>query len=114
MIPAMTRSALPQILSVVALCLALPATGRAMTDSAASEPALEIERGSVARQQVVALGRDVVVDGEALADVAAINGSAHVSGSIGGDLLVLGMDGVLIKRGLIGKCGDQARVERAI
>jgi hypothetical protein len=55
-----------------------------------SEPALEIEHGSIARQQVVALGRDVLVDGEALADVAAINGSAHVSGSIGGDLLVLG------------------------
>ncbi len=90
MIPAMTRSALPKILTIVALGLALPAAGRAVTDSAVTEPALEIERGSVARQQVVALGRDVVVDGEALADVAAINGSAHVSGSIGGDLLVLG------------------------
>lgn len=55
-----------------------------------SEPALIIERGGIARQQVVALGRDIVVDGEALSDVAAINGSASVSGSIAGDLLVLG------------------------
>lgn len=55
-----------------------------------AEPALAIERGSIARQQVVALGRDVIVDGEALSDVAAIDGSARVSGTVGGDLLVLG------------------------
>ncbi|MEO8502294.1 MAG: polymer-forming cytoskeletal protein [Acidobacteriota bacterium] len=76
----------------LALCAAMPASADspALANSSASAPALIIERGSLARQQVVALGRDVAVDGEALADVAAINGSARVSGSIAGDLLVLG------------------------
>lgn len=51
--------------------------------------ALLIAEGSIARQQVVAVGRDLVVAGEALSDVAAINGSAEVSGHVAGDLIVL-------------------------
>jgi len=75
---------------VVCSLAAFAQVAQAAPATRASEPALEIERGSLARQQVVALGRDVIVDGEALADVAVIDGSAHVTGSIGGDLLVLG------------------------
>ncbi len=52
--------------------------------------ALVIAAGSVARQQVVAVGRDVVVAGEALADVAAVNGSAEIEGVVGGDVIVMG------------------------
>ena len=75
---------------VVCLCGALAQAAQAAPAARAVEPAIEIEKGSIARQQVVALGRDVIVDGEALADVAVIDGSARVTGSIGGDLLVLG------------------------
>jgi hypothetical protein len=58
--------------------------------SAGREPALVIEQGGVARRQVVALGRDVVVSGRALADVAAMNGEVRVSGEVAGDVIVLG------------------------
>lgn len=46
-------------------------------------------------RQVVALGRDVEVDGEAATDVAAVNGSVRVTGRIGGDLIALGGDAFL-------------------
>jgi hypothetical protein len=71
------------------------------TVAAAEETAIVIKEGSLARQQVVALGRDLVVEGEAQADVAAINGSIRVEGRVGGDVVILGGDCVL---------GDGARV----
>ena len=51
----------------------------APTWAGADEPeALHLAAGSVARQQIVALGRDVRVEGEALAGVAALDGTvAH-------------------------------------
>lgn len=71
---------------------------------AASEQltALRIEEGSVARSQVVAVGRDLEVAGEAAADVVAINGAARILGKVAGDVIVLGDDAVL---------GPAARVE---
>jgi hypothetical protein len=51
--------------------------------------ALHLEKGSVARRQLVALGRNLVVDGRALADVAALQGSVVVRGSVAGDVVVL-------------------------
>ncbi len=67
--------------------LPVPTAGAA---AAARPPALVIEAGSVARQQVVAVGRDLVIAGQALADVAAMNGKVSVSGEVAGDLIVLG------------------------
>jgi hypothetical protein len=52
------------------------------------EPALRIEKGGVAHQ-LVAVGRDVVIQGEALSDVAALDGSVDVSGQVTGDIVVL-------------------------
>jgi len=52
------------------------------------EPALRIEEGGVAHQ-LVAVGRDVVIQGEALSDVAALDGSVDVSGQVTGDIVVL-------------------------
>lgn len=54
------------------------------------DAALRLEKGSIARNQMVALGRDVIVAGEALGDVAALEGSAEVTGRVDGDLVVLG------------------------
>ena len=58
----------------------------------ATEPALRLEPGAVARDQLVALGRDLEVAGEALADVVAVDGTVVVSGAVGGDVIVLGGD----------------------
>ena len=59
------------------------------------EAALVISAGSIARREVVALGRDLEVAGEALATVASVNGSVRVSGSVSGDVIVLGGSAVL-------------------
>jgi len=58
----------------------------------AESPAVEVREGSTARDQVVAIGRDVVIAGSTLTDVAAVNGSARISGQVGGDVIVLGGD----------------------
>lgn len=104
---------LPAFLLVV-LLLALPALGQqgaaaagvegpaeaAAPDEAQTEgatpaapdqrPALVLTRGAIARQEMVAVGRDLVVHGEARADVAALDGNATITGSVGGDVIVLG------------------------
>ena len=76
---------LRQILVCAVLLLA-----SATSVAAASETALVISSGSIARRQVIALGRDLEVAGEALDTVAAVNGSALVSGKVEGDVIVLG------------------------
>jgi hypothetical protein len=48
-----------------------------------------LEPGAVTSQQLVGVGRDVVVQGQALADVAALDGSVEVSGQVTGDVVVL-------------------------
>ncbi len=63
--------------------------------NAEAPPALVIAEGSVARRQVVALGRDLVVDGAALTDVAAVDGSVRITGRVEGDVIVLGGDAEL-------------------
>ena len=54
------------------------------------KPALHLAAGTIARSQLVAMGRDLLVEGEALSDVAVVQGTARVVGSIAGDLIVLG------------------------
>lgn len=68
--------------------------GRAESGAAAdgNAAALVIREGSTARRQVVALGRDVVVAGEALSDVAAFDGSVRITGVVAGDVIVLSGD----------------------
>jgi hypothetical protein len=53
-------------------------------------PALRLERGAVARHQLVAVARDIEVEGDALADVAALQGSVIVTGHVQGDVIVIG------------------------
>jgi hypothetical protein len=55
-------------------------------------PGLHLEAGSIARQPIVAVGRSVEVEGEALAGVTAISGSVTVVGRVIGDVTVLGGD----------------------
>ena len=68
--------------------LAAPAAAAQPGDAGRREAALRIEQGSVAHQ-LVGVGRDVIVEGEALEDVAALDGSVEVSGSVTGDVVVL-------------------------
>jgi len=86
-------------LLAVPLLLAVTATGGG--GDAASAPALDLEAGSVARRQIVAVGRDVVVAGSALAGVTVLDGDARVSGEIVGDLTVLGGDVELAATGTV-------------
>ncbi|MFP3941636.1 MAG: hypothetical protein ACLF0P_15165 [Thermoanaerobaculia bacterium] len=87
-------AAAPALALALAGLAVAPAAARAGS-SAPGDAALVIREGSVARRQVVALGRDVVVAGEALSDVAALDGSVRVTGSVEGDVIVLG-GGVLL------------------
>lgn len=78
-------------LILLALLAGPPAAGSPATASAET-PALRLEPGSVAGQQLVALGRDLVIEGEALSDVAALEGSVSITGQVAGDVIVLGGD----------------------
>jgi cytoskeletal protein CcmA (bactofilin family) len=55
-----------------------------------AQPALRIVAGSVAHGEVVALGRDLVVEGQVASDVAVISGDARIDGLVTGDVIVLG------------------------
>jgi hypothetical protein len=70
---------------------AAPPPSAALSTSSAT-PALRLERGSVARQQLVAIGRDLTIEGDALSDVVALEGSVAVAGHVAGDVIVLGGD----------------------
>jgi hypothetical protein len=59
---------------------------------AGAAEALRLEEGSIARRQIVAIGQDVVVAGEALEGVTAVDGSVRVEGSGAGGVTVLGGD----------------------
>jgi hypothetical protein len=70
---------------------ALPApleAASAMSAGAGGKVALHLEKGSIARHQLVALGRDLVIDGDALSDVAALSGSVEISGNVAGDVVL--------------------------
>ncbi|QQR75829.1 MAG: polymer-forming cytoskeletal protein [Holophagales bacterium] len=53
-------------------------------------PALRLGDGSVARNRLVAVGRDLRIEGTALSDVAALDGSVEITGRVDGDVIVLG------------------------
>ena len=75
--------------------VAIMGLATAVSSLAQDLPAIVVEEGSVARQEVVAIGRDLVVAGEAMSDVVSISGSTRVTGRVAGDVIVLGGDGLL-------------------
>ncbi|HYL05383.1 MAG TPA: polymer-forming cytoskeletal protein, partial [Thermoanaerobaculia bacterium] len=77
-----------------------------------SQLALRLEPGAIARHQLVAVARDIEVDGDALADVAALNGSVLVRGHVKGDVIVIGGDARLGPRSSVG--GDISVIGGAI
>ncbi|MCB1032337.1 MAG: polymer-forming cytoskeletal protein [Acidobacteria bacterium] len=83
------------VLLVSILPMLAPPPAAAAADRRDETKAQHLQAGAVARSQVVGLGRDVLIDGEALSDVAALNGSVRVSGTVRGDVIVLGGDVLL-------------------
>jgi hypothetical protein len=79
-----------------------PAVQEPGVEPGVEEAALRLEKGSIARNQMVALGKDIVVAGEALGDVAALEGSAEVTGRVDGDVVVLGGDARLGPQAQVG------------
>lgn len=67
-----------------------------VADSPGRRAAVVVGRDSVAASQVVALGRDLVIEGRAAAGVAVIRGSARIRGEVEGDVVVLGGDAELL------------------
>lgn len=74
------------LLPLLLLALAPPVLA---APSPEAEPAMRLEAGSTTGQQLVAIGRDISVEGVALSDVAAMNGSVDVSGRVDGSVIVL-------------------------
>lgn len=93
--PLRIRPAAAAVLAIALLVAAAAGAAGAQPADPSEPAALVLEAGSIARQQLVGMGRDVVIDGEAMADVAALDGSVRVTGSVGGDVIVLGGDAVL-------------------
>ena len=73
-------SSLPRSATAATLAVAPATAGAARPPEPPALPGLRLEAGSVARQPIVAVGRDVEVDGDALAGVTALDGSVAVSG----------------------------------
>jgi hypothetical protein len=87
------------ILATALALLAAAPVGAAPPPS--SRTALSLEAGSVAQRQLVALGRDIRIAGDARSDVAALNGSVEVSGHVGGQVIVLSGDAHVLPTGRI-------------
>jgi hypothetical protein len=78
------------ILVVSLLAAAAAAAPGPAGRSGTPPPALRLERGAIARHQLVAVARGIEVEGDALADVAALQGSVLVTGHVKGDVIVIG------------------------
>ncbi|HVS12395.1 MAG TPA: polymer-forming cytoskeletal protein [Thermoanaerobaculia bacterium] len=81
-----------------ALALALPAASSARQPP---DAAVRLDRGSQTTRQIVAIGRDLVVDGVARRHAVVLDGDARVAGTVEGDLVVLGGDVILQSSGRV-------------
>ena len=66
--------------------------GPPQEQAAGEEAAYHLRKGSLARNRIVVIGRDLLVDGEAWSHAVAISGSVRISGRVKGDVIVLGGD----------------------
>ena len=86
----MRSTGVPDLIIAIVLLAGVVVSPLVAEPALAEETALVISPGSIARREIIALGRDLEVAGEAMDTVAAVNGSVRVSGSVGGDVIVLG------------------------
>ncbi len=85
---------------LVTAALASMVTAQPAADDSA--PAYHLQQGSIARNRIVAMGRDMVIDGEALSHAVVMSGTARVSGRVKGDVIVLGGDAMLASTAAVG------------
>ena len=90
----MLRRRLPAARLAAGAVAAAAALGCAAVEPApgAADPAVVVGPGAVARDQVMAIGRDLELRGEARSDLVALNGDARIDGVVRGDVIVLGGD----------------------
>ena len=110
------KTAEPLSPRLVWACCLLALTPVALAEAPGSElPAYHLQAGSIARNRIVALGRDLVIDGEAQDHAVALSGSARITGRVVGDLIVIGGDAILAGSAEVG--GDvyvlSGRIEAA-
>ncbi|MGH9380837.1 MAG: polymer-forming cytoskeletal protein [Thermoanaerobaculia bacterium] len=82
-------------LALLLIAAAAAQDGSAVASRAEEAPAgsaLHLAAGSTASRELVAVGRDLVVAGDARADAVAVAGSILVSGRVAGDVIVLDGD----------------------
>ena len=60
-----------------------------MAASRPSDAAVHVREGGVSRSQVIALGRDLWVEGRVLHDASVLRGDAFIDGDVDGDVVVL-------------------------
>lgn len=79
------------VTALLILLIASPTNASPSPDlSSRDTAALRLEKGSLIRHEMVAIGRDVHVEGDALSHVAALDGSIFIRGKVEGDIIVLG------------------------
>ncbi|MCP4658952.1 MAG: polymer-forming cytoskeletal protein, partial [bacterium] len=91
----MTRGVSLLSMALIVVAPAAAAQGAAGADEAAAPPAYHLRQGAIARSRIVALGRDMVVEGEARQDAVVLNGTIRLAGRVGGDVIVIGGDALL-------------------
>lgn len=89
------------VLAFLAAILPPPSAAQPPGEAGAT-PAYHLQKGSIARHRIVAMGQDLVIDGEAQSHAVALSGSARVSGRVVGDLIVLGGDALLTETAKVG------------
>ncbi len=87
------------VVSILASAMLAPLAG---AQPAEETPAYHLQQGSVARSRIVAMGRDMVIDGKALSHAVVISGSARVAGQVKGDVIVLDGDAMLAPTAAVG------------
>lgn len=91
----MVRLRLHQAVHGVVLCAAAAAALSCAAPEPspdAAGPAVVVSPDAVARDQLVAIGRDLELRGEARSDAVVLNGNARIDGPVVGDVIVLGGD----------------------
>lgn len=78
--------------AVAATLVRVPSSLAEPTEAGVARSAQHLRAGSIARDRVVALGRDLIVEGEVRGHAVAVEGTAQIFGDVDGDVLVLGGD----------------------
>lgn len=93
----MPRLRTPRLLVALLLLASGPAIARPT-----SAPALVLEKGTVAQRQLVAVGRDLAVHGDARQNAVALGGEIRITGHVDGDVISLGGSVTLAEGAVVG------------